>query len=82
MKAHFQIPKYQWGQAMQAAVDLHNDGSHPQVAAEDLLARQGSPCEIVNVGAVQSTGHPVYLVEFEDQLVVGVLENEILPREN
>lgn len=81
MNVHFQTPKYQWGQTMVAAVDLVNDGSHPRVAANALLAAQGSPCEIVNVGAVQHTGSPVYLVEFPDGVVVGVLEDEIVPRE-
>ncbi len=82
MKAHFQTPKYQWGQPMVTCVDLVNDGSHPRASPHALLAAQGSPCEIVNVGAVESTGYPVYLVEFESGLVVGVLEDEIFPREN
>jgi nitrogen fixation protein NifZ len=42
-----------------------------------LLAAQDARGEIVNVGMVEETGEPVYLVEFPDGKVIGVFEEEI-----
>lgn len=70
-------PKYQWGQPVQAAADLVNDGSFPDAPLDALLAAAGTRGEIVNVGLIKDTGEPVYLVEFADGKVVGVFEQEI-----
>jgi len=74
-----QISKYQWGQAISSQTDLLNDGSYPDVPVEAVLVEQGTKGEIVNVGMVEETGAPVYLVEFVNGKVVGVLEEEISP---
>lgn len=74
-----QISKYQWGQAINCQTDLLNDGSYPDVPVEAVLVEQGTKGEIVNVGMVEETGAPVYLVEFANGKVVGVLEDEISP---
>jgi nitrogen fixation protein NifZ len=75
--AEQQIPKYQWGQAISCQTDLINDGSYPDVPIEGMLVAQGTQGEIVNVGNIEETGLPVYLVEFTNGKVVGVLEEEI-----
>lgn len=72
-------PKYQWGQPVVAAVDLVNDGSYPEMAAEALLVACGTRGEIVQTGMHQESNTPVYLVEFPDGKVVGCLEEEIGP---
>jgi len=72
-------PKYQWGQPVTAVADIVNDGSYPDVPLDELLAAQYARGEIVNVGLVEETGEPVYLVEFPDGKVVGVFEEEIAP---
>ena len=72
-------PKYQWGQPVSTTEDLVNDGSYPDAPVDALLAAKGSRGEIVNVGLVEETGDPVYLVEFPDGKVVGVFEEEISP---
>lgn len=73
------IPKYQWGQRVKASIDLYNDGSYPDAPAEGLLARSGESGEIVQVGTHTETNTVIYLVEFEENRVVGCLEEEILP---
>jgi len=73
------LPKYQWGQRVRAAIDLHNDGTFPDVADEALLVSGGDVGEIVQVGTHTGANIPVYLVEFGDRLVVGCLEEEIIP---
>lgn len=73
------IPKYQWGQRVKALIDLHNDGSFPDVPVEDLLVGVGDTGEIVQVGTHTGANLPVYLVEFGERLVVGCLEEEIVP---
>lgn len=70
-------PKYQWGQAVTATTDITNDGSYPDALLDALLASAGARGEIVNVGIVEETGEPLYLVEFTDGKVIGVFENEI-----
>lgn len=72
-------PKFQWGQPIMATANLINDGSYPDAPLDALLASQGTRGEIVNVGLVEETGEPVYLVEFPDGKVVGVFEEEISP---
>jgi len=73
------LPKYQWGQRVKTLIDLLNDGSFPDEPAEALLVRVGDTGEIVQVGTHTDTNTPIYLVEFSGRLVVGCLEEEILP---
>jgi nitrogen fixation protein NifZ len=75
--AEQQIPKYQWGQTISSQTDITNDGSYPDVPVEGMLVEQGTQGEIVNVGNIEETGTPIYLVEFSNGKVVGVLEEEI-----
>lgn len=73
------LPRYQWGQRVKALVDLHNDGSFPDAPLEALLVNFGNVGEIVQVGTHTDANIPVYLVEFGERLVVGCLEEEIIP---
>jgi nitrogen fixation protein NifZ len=73
------FPKYQWGQRVKALIDLHNDGSFPDAPPNSLLVAIGATGEIVQVGAHAESNTPVYLVEFSERLVVGCLEEEIMP---
>jgi nitrogen fixation protein NifZ len=73
-------PKFQWGQRVRAAADLYNDGSYPDQPTDALLAKSGDMGEIVNIGTIEETKRPLYLVEFEaSRYVVGCLEEELLP---
>lgn len=72
-------PKYQWGQPVQALIDLLNDGSYPDLELDAMLAPNGSKGEIVQVGMHTEANVPIYLVEFPDGRVVGCLEEEIGP---
>jgi nitrogen fixation protein NifZ len=71
------VPKFHWGERVIADIDLVNDGSHPDAAAEELLVQRGTAGEIVNVGSHVDTDTPVYLVEFAGGRVVGCLEQEL-----
>lgn len=73
------LPKYQWGQRVQAQIDLINDGSFPSAPADALLVKVGDTGEIVQVGSHTDSNTPIYLVEFAENLVVGCLEEEIQP---
>ncbi len=73
------LPKYQWGQRVKALIDLHNDGSFPDAPTEALLVNTGDAGEIVQVGTHTEANIPIYLVEFGERLVVGCLEEEIVP---
>ncbi|MGJ4947982.1 nitrogen fixation protein NifZ [Bradyrhizobium sp. HKCCYLS20291] len=73
------MPKYQWGQRVKALIDLVNDGSFPNAPAEAKLVAVGDMGEIVQVGTHTEANMPIYLVEFGEQLVVGCLEEEIVP---
>jgi nitrogen fixation protein NifZ len=70
-------PKFQWGQRVQALLDLYNDGSFPECPPEALLVQEGDSGEVVQVGAHTESNTPVYLVEFGHNRVVGCLEGEI-----
>lgn len=72
-------PRFQWGQPVVTLVDLLNDGSYPDLTEAALLAAAGARGEVVNVGMIEDSGVPVYLVEFADGKVVGVLEEELAP---
>jgi nitrogen fixation protein NifZ len=71
------VPKFQWGQRVQAILDLYNDGSFPACPLEMLLVRVGDSGEIVQVGTHVESNTPVYLVDFGANRVVGCLEPEI-----
>ena len=73
------IPKYQWGQRVKAFIDLHNDGSFPDAPGQALLVSAADTGEIVQVGTHTESNIPIYLVEFTEHLVVGCLEEEIVP---
>lgn len=75
------LPRYQWGQRVKALIDLRNDGSFPDAPAEGLLVGVGDTGEIVQVGTHTEANMPIYLVEFGERLVVGCLEEEIVPVE-
>lgn len=78
-------PKFQWGQPVKAAVDLYNDGSYPDHPADALLVKTGDLGEVVKIGTytddTTNTHTPLYLVEFDNRLVVGCLEQEIEPQD-
>ncbi len=73
------VPKYRWGQRVQALQDLYNDGSYPKAPPHTLLACAGDMGEIVQVGTHVETSTPIYVVEFAADHVVGCLEEEIQP---
>jgi len=73
------FPKFQWGQRVKALIDLRNDGSFPDQPTEALLVSVGDTGEIVQVGTHTEANMPIYLVEFGERLVVGCLEEEIIP---
>ena len=70
------LPKYEWGQPVIAAVDLYNDGSHPEVPEDHLLIPAGGIGEVVQVGHHGEANIPVYMVDF-GLAVIGCLEEEI-----
>ena len=72
------VPKYQWGQPVIAAVDLYNDGSHPDVPEDQLMIVAGGPGEIVQVGHHTEANVPIYMVDF-GLAVIGCMEHELLP---
>jgi nitrogen fixation protein NifZ len=72
-----EAPKFQWGQPVQAADDLFNDGSYPNLPVDALLVSAGDRGEIVQIGAHVETNTTVYLVEFPGKRIVGCLEGEI-----
>jgi len=71
------LPKFEWGQSVIAAIDLYNDGSHPEAPEDHLLVVAGGPGEIVQVGHHTEANIPVYMVDF-GVAVVGCLEHEIV----
>jgi len=72
-------PRYEWGQRVQAAVELFNDGSYPVLPAEALLVSSGEVGEVVQVGQPTESGTVVYMVEFALNKVVGCFEPELAP---
>lgn len=73
------MPKYQWGQRVRALINLENDGSFPGFPPGALMVTSGGTGEIVQVGRHLESNTPVYLVEFPEKLVIGCLEEEIIP---
>jgi nitrogen fixation protein NifZ len=72
-------PRFDWGQRVQAATDLFNDGSYPEEPTDALLVRQGEPGEIVQVGSHVESGRVVYMVEFAPDRLIGCFESELIP---
>jgi nitrogen fixation protein NifZ len=72
-------PSYEWGQHVQAAADLFNDGSYPEQPVDGLLASRGEAGEIVQVGKHVESGMAIYMVKFAAGKVVGCFEPELLP---
>jgi nitrogen fixation protein NifZ len=73
-------PKYEWGMAVRAAADLINDGSYPEQPEGALLVTLGTVGEIIRIGHMpEANNTPVYLVEFPGGMLVGCLEEEIVP---
>ena len=70
-------PKFRWGQAVQAAEHLYNDGSLPDVPEDLLLVVAGGPGEIVQIGHHAEANVPIYMVDF-GVVVLGCLEEEIM----
>jgi len=75
-------PRYTWGQRVQAAEDLFNDGTYPEQPLEALLVQSGEAGEIVQIGKHTDSGTVVYMVEFARNRVVGCLEPELLPSQS
>ena len=55
-------PRYEWGQRVQTAADLFNDGSYPEQPSEALLVQSGEAGEVVQVGHHTDSGTIVYMV--------------------
>jgi nitrogen fixation protein NifZ len=72
-------PRYEWGQRVQMAADLFNDGSYPDRPLEALLVKSGEAGEVVQVGHHTDSGTVVYMVEFARNRVVGCFEQELEP---
>ncbi|MBI1175237.1 MAG: nitrogen fixation protein NifZ [Sideroxydans sp.] len=72
-------PKYQWGQPVNAVIDLINDGSFPDAEDGALLVASGTRGEIVQTGMHEESNIPVYIVEFPNGKIVGCLEEELEP---
>ena len=75
------LPRFDWGLTVRACDDIFNDGTYPGEAEGALLVAKDSPGEIVRVGHLEEINAPLYLVEFANGMVVGCLEEEILPVE-
>jgi nitrogen fixation protein NifZ len=71
------VPRFQWGQRVQAIFPLYNDGTFPEFPAQALLVQIGDAGEIVQVGTHVDSNTTVYMVEFGPNRVVGCLEQEI-----
>jgi nitrogen fixation protein NifZ len=71
--------RYEWGQRVQAAADLFNDGSHPEHPCDALLVQCGESGEVVRVGQHTESGTVVYMVQFPLNKVVGCVEQELTP---
>jgi nitrogen fixation protein NifZ len=75
-------PRFDWGQRVQAATDLFNDGSYPEEPVDALLVGAGAAGEIVQVGKHVDSGATVYIVEFASDRLIGCFEPELTPAES
>ncbi|MGD0098547.1 MAG: nitrogen fixation protein NifZ [Terracidiphilus sp.] len=73
------VPRYEWGQRVQAAADLLNDGSYPGQPSDALLVQGGEAGEVVQIGRHTDSGTVVYMVEFALNRIVGCFEQELEP---
>jgi len=72
-------PKFEWGQRVQVVEDVYNDGSYPDQPVDALLAKAGDLGEVVNIGMLEESKRPLYLVEFDStRFVIGCLEEELM----
>ena len=69
--------QYRWGQKVVALADLLNDGTYPDRPDDAVLVEMGSEGEIVQVGHHEEANQPVYMVDFDGQ-VIGCIEEEIM----
>jgi nitrogen fixation protein NifZ len=69
--------KFRLDQPVYAAVDLHNDGSHPEAGDTELLAARGARGQVLRIGRHDEAQTTIYLVEFERR-VVGCAEHELV----
>ncbi len=67
--------KYQWGDKVRVMNDIWNDGSYPEVDANEVLVLQGAQGYVLQVGKDEG-GKFLYVVEFGDKLV-GCFEEEL-----
>lgn len=74
-------PRFDWGQRVQAAADLFNDGSYPEERVDALLIGAGAEGEVVQVGKHVDSGATVYIVEFAPDRLIGCFEPELMPAE-
>jgi nitrogen fixation protein NifZ len=72
-------PLFAWGQAVQSATQLLNDGSYPDWPEDAPLVQRGERGEVVQVGLHVESNTRIYLVEFSRNRVVGCLETELAP---
>jgi nitrogen fixation protein NifZ len=72
-------PRYEWGQRVQAAAELFNDGSYPEQLSATLVVQSGEAGEVVQVGHHADSGTVVYMVEFALNRIVGCFEQELEP---
>ncbi|MHB1022662.1 MAG: nitrogen fixation protein NifZ [Acidobacteriaceae bacterium] len=72
-------PRFEWGQRVQAAKNLFNDGSYPERPTNALLVREGEAGEVVQVGMHIESRTVVYKVEFALNLIIGCFELELMP---
>ena len=75
-------PRFDWGQHVEAAEDLFNDGSYPEEPVDALLVGAGETGEIVQVGMHVESGATVYIVEFAADKLIGCFEPELTPAES
>ncbi|MDF0497271.1 nitrogen fixation protein NifZ [Bradyrhizobium yuanmingense] len=71
------VPKYRAGQRVKTAVDVINDGSVANAPPDGILVSAGAIGKIIRVLMHTEASVPIYLVDFDEPLVVGCLEEEI-----
>ncbi|NYG45168.1 nitrogen fixation protein NifZ [Bradyrhizobium sp. IAR9] len=74
---HRGFPKYRRGQRAKTEVELVNDDSFPDTEPERVLLVAGATGEIINVAIHTEANVPIYIVDFDKQLLIGCLEAEI-----
>jgi nitrogen fixation protein NifZ len=72
-------PRDEWGQRVQAAANLFNDGLYPEQPSEALLVQDCEAGEVMQVSHHTDSGTVVYMVEFALNRVAGCIEHELAP---